>query len=447
MLVAGGASDNYSGFSFPTFVGITAFLNLPSLLYWLGFWIWGEGYFIRTLIFPFRPLFKEKDSLLFDPDGNHPWRRFFARWVDYIIWGYVVAYGLLYVTVNFGIQLPKVFDNKALNSIMVVTTWAIIESFFLAYLGKTPGKWLLGINVRNLKGEKLSFSDAAGRSGQVLSKGVGFGIPLIILFTMISSRTKLIGEGETSWDKAFQSKVAFSKLSLLKIIVTLFILAGYPYQIYESQAIESATNELDKLANRYISKREIIFNDYNKNVSEAVTDLLDTQYFNETKNDKHEALVYGYLTNKLELNKRPYYEEAVARNLIDPRKTFAYRYHKIAIAKTILLKAHNDILQTFGDYENEFNSLPFPLLYKKIIFANYSEAKRQSLSQVEKFFQLEEDILLQYSKIFSFLEVHKYGIQGNQFVFVLDEDVKEFNALAEELTQLSKQEKSYLKNT
>jgi hypothetical protein len=43
------AADGYGGFNFGTFVVLFIFFTLPLLIYWLGFWIWGEGYFFKSL--------------------------------------------------------------------------------------------------------------------------------------------------------------------------------------------------------------------------------------------------------------------------------------------------------------------------------------------------------------------------------------------------------------
>lgn len=48
-LMAGGTAEGYGGFQFGTFLGVLVVLNLPALIYWLGFWIWGNGYIWRVV--------------------------------------------------------------------------------------------------------------------------------------------------------------------------------------------------------------------------------------------------------------------------------------------------------------------------------------------------------------------------------------------------------------
>jgi hypothetical protein len=47
------AGDSYSGFSFGAFLGVSTALNFPLLIYWLGFWVWGEGYLFKTFKYIF----------------------------------------------------------------------------------------------------------------------------------------------------------------------------------------------------------------------------------------------------------------------------------------------------------------------------------------------------------------------------------------------------------
>lgn len=42
------------------FLGIFVFLNLPILLYWLGFWIWGDGYLFKLVSWPFKKILGKK---------------------------------------------------------------------------------------------------------------------------------------------------------------------------------------------------------------------------------------------------------------------------------------------------------------------------------------------------------------------------------------------------
>jgi len=72
-LFAGAAAQEYSSFNFLTFLGVLVFLNLPTLLYWLGFWIWGDGYIFKGFSFLLKKIgFREKGS------ARHVLRKIFS---------------------------------------------------------------------------------------------------------------------------------------------------------------------------------------------------------------------------------------------------------------------------------------------------------------------------------------------------------------------------------
>ena len=69
--------------------------------------------------------------------------------------------------------------------LMSYLTWAVqfvLEPLLLSTWGYTPGKWVLGLTVRNAEGGKLRFSQAAARLAGVFCRGEGYGIPLYNLY-------------------------------------------------------------------------------------------------------------------------------------------------------------------------------------------------------------------------------------------------------------------------
>ncbi len=63
MLIAGGLAQEYSSFNFLTFLGAFTVLNLPLLMYWLGFWIWGDGYIFKGISFLSKKIVFKKKSI------------------------------------------------------------------------------------------------------------------------------------------------------------------------------------------------------------------------------------------------------------------------------------------------------------------------------------------------------------------------------------------------
>lgn len=113
-----------------------------------------------------------------EPAGM-PWRRYFARGLDLALYGLPVTLVEMWLLrIN-----PRLMSGAASLLEMLVTTYLaiglmlLIEPVLLHHWGTTPGKWIFGLSVRGVDGEKLSLSDAFGRTYGVFRVGMGWGIP------------------------------------------------------------------------------------------------------------------------------------------------------------------------------------------------------------------------------------------------------------------------------
>ena len=153
--------------------------------------------------------------------GVHPWYRFWARHVDYLIFGVVLA-------IVFAFVYPQALSiPEAGFGLLTVFLWVFVEAFFLCTWGTTPGKWLCSTYVRDQKGNKLTYSVALGRSFNVWIRGVGFGLPLVVLITQLVAHNKLTSKGITTWDEEGNFKVGHTKINVFKVIFVVLIYAGY----------------------------------------------------------------------------------------------------------------------------------------------------------------------------------------------------------------------------
>ena len=125
----------------------------------------GEGYFSLN-----------RDST---PMVAYPWRRFFARWLDLYLYSVLwSAFGLLVLRFN----PPGGLFFTLLGSYLNYGTMLVVEPLLLSTWGYTPGKWLFGLQVRDTRGGKLTWSDALARTWGVFARGEGFGIPIYNLY-------------------------------------------------------------------------------------------------------------------------------------------------------------------------------------------------------------------------------------------------------------------------
>jgi len=155
----------------------------------------------------------------------HPWIRYWARYID------IVAFSLVF-GIFLAIFIPSVLESSNIFlTILILFVWIFAESALLSSWGTTPGKWLLRINLVGPNG-KPEFSAALNRSFAVWLKGLGFGIPIVSLFTLVSSYNHLKKEGTTSWDKDGHFTVTHGKIGVIRIIAAIIVSVIFLFLIF-----------------------------------------------------------------------------------------------------------------------------------------------------------------------------------------------------------------------
>jgi uncharacterized RDD family membrane protein YckC len=169
---------------------------------------------------------------LVDVSKPRPWLRYWARMFDAALYGYVIALiiGVTFFTVKqFGMfQGPTgEYIGEAifvpLLSIPAMILWWFIEAFNISTFGATLGKWIFGVRVRELNGEKLSYSRALGRAFQVWLRGLFLMMPCATHLAQINAFIKLQSSGVTSWDSRGAFRVEHRPVSITRIIVAFLI--------------------------------------------------------------------------------------------------------------------------------------------------------------------------------------------------------------------------------
>ncbi len=157
-------------------------------------------------------------------DKAHPWTRYWARLFDYYIFGLIIG------TFSFGFlsKIPEI-----IISIFLIFLWVFFESLMLTAIGTTPGKSLFRIKITDSEGKHLDFSTSLTRSFNVWISGMGLGIPIISIFTLIFSYRKLKNEGATDWDRKL--KIIHYRLGPLRIILIVLIALAFLLLMYWSR--------------------------------------------------------------------------------------------------------------------------------------------------------------------------------------------------------------------
>ena len=138
------------------------------------------------------------------PPDPHPWRRWMARVLD----GFLVDFLFLFIwCIPLHHFLQGVSDLG--STVVGVLLMLALEPVLLRFFGTTPGKWLMGISIRNEDGEKPSWRQAWLRTWGVLRWGHGFYIPIYSLYRSWRCY-KAEMDGETQeWDQEAETVLCF----------------------------------------------------------------------------------------------------------------------------------------------------------------------------------------------------------------------------------------------
>lgn len=160
----------------------------------------------------------------YTPDGPQcrPWVRYWARTLDFLIFS-LLAGGLIGYFAPEAVIMPEVMFE-----LVLLLAYNFVEPAMFALWGNTPIKAFFRIRVRNQQGLKLSYGEALRRNFHIWIRGNGMGIPLVSLFTLISSYSQLSNRGITPWDANGGFRVSHQKVEWWRwvlffgIFVTLF---------------------------------------------------------------------------------------------------------------------------------------------------------------------------------------------------------------------------------
>lgn len=132
-----------------------------------------------------------------DLGSRCPWRRYFARTLDYALcltlWELFLS---LVLRVNI---LSPSAGQTILSVIMSLGLMCVLEAAFLHFFGTTPGKALFGLKLTRSDGSYFSYLDALWRTGRVALFGLGLMIPLVSLVALILSYQRCSHQVSQPW--------------------------------------------------------------------------------------------------------------------------------------------------------------------------------------------------------------------------------------------------------
>jgi protein-export membrane protein SecD len=140
-----------------------------------------------------------------------PWIRYWARVFDMLLFSVITGLVL-------GILFPRFFETTSSPgsdlwfSLLVMLLWVFVDALLISKFGKTPGKWLFKVNVAAAVGGRLPFRKALNRSFKVWWRGIGMGLPIVSLFTLVYAYRQLKKNSVTTWDRDEGCIVAHEKI-------------------------------------------------------------------------------------------------------------------------------------------------------------------------------------------------------------------------------------------
>jgi uncharacterized RDD family membrane protein YckC len=154
-----------------------------------------------------------------------PWPRFWARNLDMLL----MMLLLLPLLVAVGLLVPGVADildgqkSQWLLAILVVPLLLTMEAVCYTLCGNTPGKRLAGIRVLDARGGKLTFRRYLSRCFKLYVWGLGLGIPLVTLITMLRSHAAAAAGKLSRWDESLDTRAVRVRPGTWRTVLTAVV--------------------------------------------------------------------------------------------------------------------------------------------------------------------------------------------------------------------------------
>lgn len=155
-----------------------------------------------------------------DAARANPWLRFIARFFDYALF-----FLFLWSLRRF---VPGHYPFGQFESLIPFEyfCWIPFEALFLSLLGTTPGKFLLGIQIRQGRKTRIDFLTALRRSFSVWFRGLGMGIPVLNVLCMLFAYQKLKLIHQASWDRDERILVTHRKIGSWRAVLAILVAIG-----------------------------------------------------------------------------------------------------------------------------------------------------------------------------------------------------------------------------
>lgn len=168
-----------------------------------------------------------------------PWRRYGARMLDTSTSGLIGVIAIAFawfvlapISAERFFSLLSGVSGRFADGIISTMIAGLVNGILIGATGSSIGKAIFGIKVLTPHNEPIGIMAGWVREAKVWVIGLGLGIPVISLFTLIISYRRLTKKGETPWDHGLHLvlyRPASDKQTLLNIFGVAAIFAAVAF--------------------------------------------------------------------------------------------------------------------------------------------------------------------------------------------------------------------------
>lgn len=299
----------------------------------------------------------------------HPWRRYFARMIDILLYStlWSVVLGLVFhVNLLKRGNLGNIIDNFVAIGIML-----FCEPILLHLFKTTLGKSIFGLQVVSSDGRRLSYGEGLERTWRIIGEGMGYSLPIYNLVRLWKSYVLCSEKQMQPWDEDITYTIKDTKwyrgvfyIILHIVFITIFVSTIF-YQKLPPNRGDLTVAEFVENFNYYASLYDIdLGSEYLDDSSKWVEKPFDGTVYVLSGLSIPPEFIYTLEEDKIqgvsfiiELENNQEWIQSNDMYILLASYAFAGAQEEVGLFSKVLQRVANQIQEnTFGDYSfNEGN--------------------------------------------------------------------------------------------
>lgn len=150
------------------------------------------------------------------------WSRWGAKWIDTAL--FAVLFAIVFAAFDFDWNADSA---ELVFFIFMAVAFPFWDALLVAMSGGSPGRAIFRFRIRSKETTSHPTLQATiSRSWGAWVSGCALGIPIIAIFTMLSARSHLDKNGESSWDRSAGTEVLHEGAGVLSWVVFFAVFLG-----------------------------------------------------------------------------------------------------------------------------------------------------------------------------------------------------------------------------